>query len=253
MATARPFEEWTDALDGTSVVPEQRSRPRERLPSESDGPPLTPGTQPAAARQALDRLSDAVILLDAKGRRVDANRAAERLLARRDGLSLAPEGLRAAEVATTVELRGLVARAAETDPPREGRPEGPLLLARRCGRSPLVAVVTPLGRRRSPSLDRRLDRRRERRAVVAVFVSDPDELEPPPEWLRRLYGLTPTEAEVAARLARGRGLKEVARELGVSFHTARKHLREIFGKTGTRRQAALVRLLLTGTVTLRTR
>ena len=43
---------------------------------------------------------------------------------------------------------------------------------------------------------------------------------------------------------RGAGLRPIAEELAVSVSTVRIHLQRVFEKTGTHRQAALVRLLL---------
>ncbi len=62
--------------------------------------------------------------------------------------------------------------------------------------------------------------------------------------LSTTFDLTPAEARVAARLASGLTLEEMARESKVSITTVRSHLQSVFEKTGTNRQADLVRLLL---------
>jgi DNA-binding CsgD family transcriptional regulator len=62
-------------------------------------------------------------------------------------------------------------------------------------------------------------------------------------WMRR-YALTSAEADVALEILRGDGRKAVAARLGIAETTARTHLSRIFWKTGARRQAELVRLLL---------
>ncbi|UJR86769.1 helix-turn-helix transcriptional regulator [Sandaracinus amylolyticus] len=61
--------------------------------------------------------------------------------------------------------------------------------------------------------------------------------------LQRAWGLTRMEARVARRLATGMRLKDVARDLGISQETARTHLKQLFSKTDTNRQVALVALL----------
>jgi len=48
---------------------------------------------------------------------------------------------------------------------------------------------------------------------------------------------------VTCLLAEGAALAEVARHLGMQVGTVRVHLRNIFAKTGTNRQAELVALL----------
>jgi len=69
--------------------------------------------------------------------------------------------------------------------------------------------------------------------------------------LRQRYRLTLQEARVAVLVANGYRAKEIAATLGVSIFTIRAHLRAIFFRTGTRRQAALVRAVLTTTRTRR--
>lgn len=64
--------------------------------------------------------------------------------------------------------------------------------------------------------------------------------------LGQLFGLTRMEAEVSELLCRGLTPCEIARALRLSPHTARAHLRSIFAKTGARRQAELVQMVLRG-------
>lgn len=189
--------------------------------------------------EALDRVAGAVIVLDQDGRPLEVNRAAEELLARSDGFHLDRDGPRAATKRETAELRRRVAEAVQTRAQRGGPGGERLSLGRPSGRPPLQAVVAPMGREASPVFDRR--------AEAAIFLSDPElHPRPRPERLRCLHELTPTEAELASQLAGGRRLKDIAKELGVSIHTARAHLKHVFAKTGTRRQADLVRVLLSG-------
>ena len=61
--------------------------------------------------------------------------------------------------------------------------------------------------------------------------------------LEALFDLTPTEAAVARLVGDGLTLDDIAARLGVSRNTVRTHLRAVFAKTATARQAELVRLL----------
>lgn len=65
-----------------------------------------------------------------------------------------------------------------------------------------------------------------------------------PQELARLFGLTRAEGELALAMAGGSSLEDYVAGAGVAMSTARTHLRAVFNKTGTRRQAELVRLLL---------
>jgi DNA-binding CsgD family transcriptional regulator len=57
------------------------------------------------------------------------------------------------------------------------------------------------------------------------------------------YGLTPAERRVAVLIGAGHSPREIAAQLGISFHTVRAHLRSTYAKTGVKRQTALARLL----------
>ena len=64
-----------------------------------------------------------------------------------------------------------------------------------------------------------------------------------PTALRQLFDLTHSEARLAVRLATGEAFSTAAMALGIGRETARTHLRALFAKTGTHRQAELVALL----------
>ena len=66
---------------------------------------------------------------------------------------------------------------------------------------------------------------------------------PPEPMLHRVFDLTPAEARLARKLARGDSLEQVAQALDVKMTTARSQLAAIFAKTGTCRQAQLVAIL----------
>lgn len=53
---------------------------------------------------------------------------------------------------------------------------------------------------------------------------------PQPEAIEERYGLTPREAAVALLLAEGYSDKAVAKDLGISWHTARTHAKNVFAK-----------------------
>jgi DNA-binding CsgD family transcriptional regulator len=78
----------------------------------------------------------------------------------------------------------------------------------------------------------------------AVFVVDPADIHSPAApLLETMFGLTPTEVAVAVRLYEGVSIKDIARELYVGEGTVRWHMKNIVDKTGSRRQANLVRLI----------
>jgi DNA-binding CsgD family transcriptional regulator len=81
--------------------------------------------------------------------------------------------------------------------------------------------------------------------VITIQVSEPDRgLELSRIAIRAFFGLTPTEAEIAARLADGDDIGEIAAALDIRPGTVRVHLRSIYRKTRVTRQGELVRLVL---------
>ena len=137
----------------------------------------------------------------------------------------------------------MIAQATQTGQGRGLHPGGALALSRPSMLRPLSVLVAPLGHKASVD---GLDLGRTRPAAV-VFVSDPEvRQETPAALLQRLYGLTPAEARLAEAMAGGGPLKAAAERLGIGRETARSQLKQVYAKTGTHRQAELVRLLLTG-------
>ena len=61
--------------------------------------------------------------------------------------------------------------------------------------------------------------------------------------MRNLYGLTPAETRLVARLATGEGLPEASRQMRIRHETARTQLMAIFLTTGCTSQAQLTLLL----------
>ncbi len=62
--------------------------------------------------------------------------------------------------------------------------------------------------------------------------------------LARSFGLSPGEAHLAVALCSGHALPAAADLLGITYETARSRLKIVLAKTGTRRQAELVALLI---------
>mgnify|MGYP001807709808 CR=1 FL=1 len=81
--------------------------------------------------------------------------------------------------------------------------------------------------------------------AVLLRIIDPDAAPlPDPGALQDQFGFTPAEAALATDILAGNDLAASAARRRITLHTARAHLRRLFEKTGTRRQAELMRLLL---------
>lgn len=196
-----------------------------------------------ATLDAIDSMEVGIVLLDEAGRVVQANRFAESLFAARDGLVVRngrlQAGFRKDGRQMDTAIRQLLALRQGADLPAPG-----YVQLRRRERRPLGVIAVPLPvRARTPFPVRQ--------ACVALIVSDP-ELSPilPADWLHHRYGLTGSETRLAQSLAEGLALREAADRLGLSYETARWYLKNVFHKTGTRRQPELVRLLLADRISL---
>jgi DNA-binding CsgD family transcriptional regulator len=82
-------------------------------------------------------------------------------------------------------------------------------------------------------------------AVQLLLVTcDPERGRTPPhDMLIDVFGMTPAEARVAADIAAGQRLIEIAAKRRVKISTVQSHSKAVFGKTGTRGQAELAALL----------
>jgi DNA-binding CsgD family transcriptional regulator/PAS domain-containing protein len=190
-----------------------------------------------AATDALDHLQEGVVLLDARGRLLFVNRAAKEILAANRALALTPRGVRAAIASENGRLSRLIQGAIATGTGSGLDAGGAMTISRDGLRRPLHVLVTPL-KTRTLYLGNEAP-------VAAIFISDPDR-KPVSNAavLAQLFGLTRAESRLAQILAAGTSLRDAADKLGVAQSTVRSQLKAIFGKTNTKRQSELVRLLL---------
>jgi DNA-binding CsgD family transcriptional regulator len=80
-----------------------------------------------------------------------------------------------------------------------------------------------------------------------LFVFDPERrVNASADILMQDLSVTRREAEVAALLAEGQEIRDIACRLSISEHTVRQHLKCIFMKTDIHSQADLVRRIVTG-------
>ena len=183
-----------------------------------------------AQKTALERIDHGVMIVDGHARVLYANRAAESVIARSDGMIVSARVLRGATTSDTQRLHALIADAVR------GASGGTMRVARPSCAEPFLVLVAPTGSSGRWAVDSA--------PAAIVFITDPERR--PRLELRRLmdlFGLTATEAKVALALADGRGVPDAARDLRLSPNTVHTHLRRIFSKLGVNRQSELVRVL----------
>lgn len=192
----------------------------------------------AGAFAAIDHLGAAFMIVDAQATVVFANEAAMRFFRNGRGLHLDGDGLCSTDTTASRKLRRLIAGCASAGA-FNGGAAGIVELPYRERRALRIAV-TPFRPERIG-----LDTGWCAKPLALLVVTDPaQERDACKAQLRRRFGLTPAEADVAMEIARGDGRKAAAARLGVAVSTARMHLTRVFEKTGVRRQAELVRVVL---------
>ena len=183
----------------------------------------------------FDQLSVGIILLDRLARVVFANPAAQSLS--KDGGPLHLNGTVTSRSSTHDRHLGDLIRSVLSGasvrtmslPSSEG------------GRSVLILASPVRG-----AINERSGVRSLCTAVAMLLICDPNRpTQVPAEWMMDAYGLTLAEVRVALAVAAGATIANTARQLKISPNTVKTHLRRIYEKTGTNRQADLCRLVAT--------
>lgn len=188
----------------------------------------------ALGMAGLDTLDFGVMVIERTMRVKYANAWARTMAAEDDRLSLDGGRLHSAEHTHDAALRNLIETAAGSLGVQGAA--GSWMYLARDGR-PVPFIATPL----KPS-DVMRSAWASPLAVVLVGNSEARSVMDA-GVLASLFGLTNKECIVAARLAAGETLQEIAEREFLSVHTVRVHIRDILRKTGTHRQSELVRLL----------
>jgi DNA-binding CsgD family transcriptional regulator/PAS domain-containing protein len=184
----------------------------------------------------LDRIPQAVILLDAEGKIKVLNQKSEAILSRNDGLTISGCELCARSAAENIALRKLVHDAASIASGKSmENPGGNALISRGLRLRPYCLTVTPLPPTALIGLET---------PAVAVFIADPsNEVTTPDAKLQFIFRFTPAETRLAQHLMLGISLPEAAEKIGVSHNTVKTQLSRILEKTETHRQSELIRVL----------
>jgi DNA-binding CsgD family transcriptional regulator len=192
-----------------------------------------------AALATLDKFNRGVFLLDDDGVVCFANRAAEAMVARNDGLLLRRGRLQFKAADANAAFEVFLGNG------RNPSDSGGLVL--RADRSrlkqPYRVLVSRLAQRH---------KRDGHGAGYCIFIYEPNGGHQPVSAavLRQLYGLTPAEARLANALFGGQSLTESAQVSGISVNTAKSVLKRIFTKCAVHSQHELLLLLSLGPRTL---
>ena len=181
----------------------------------------------------VDHFSVGTILLDDSGRLLRMNHVAERVLRMRDGLSLHEGRLCTGDRDSSEKLARLIEESLAAQNARVPSVVEALRVERPSGKGHIGLLIRPVPAAQWSDA--------KAGPAVAVFIGQPDDRPVvSPEILQNLFAFTRAEASVASQLAEGLSVEDTARNLGISIHTARAHVRSLFSKTGVSRQTELV-------------
>lgn len=189
----------------------------------------------------LDKAQCGVIQLDSSGRIVTANKRAMVTLRARKGISGEGGYLSAVRRADDDALKALLARALPGEGDEEHVPRrGSITVSRPRGHPCLFLHVIPVsGRAGEDAGDV---------AAYVLAVELPRRARVDANLVAGALGLSPAEARLAAMLAQGHKLREIAALTGPSYGTLRWHLQNIYAKCGVSNQMDLVHLVLSVSV-----
>lgn len=176
----------------------------------------------------FDSIWRGCIVLDDEGNVRAMNDTAQSIIENADGLAIVDGRLCSADQKEKSRLHHLI--RATLDRTEQG---GAVAIPRRSARPLLLQVfaLNPFDHETSPS--------------VAILIQDPD-LRPTIDQnvVAQMYRLTRMETKLALAMVDGMRADKVASSFGISQTTVSFHLRNLFRKTGTNRQADLIALLI---------
>jgi DNA-binding CsgD family transcriptional regulator len=184
----------------------------------------------------LNRLGVGILLVTADCRILFASAVVETIMRRGDGLARQNGYLRAMTPEASEQLERYIRAAASTNA-RPGEAPGDIVTLPRERGLPMPILILPFrGGEVGPEPGD---------PAAVLVVSDPAmsfRINEPS--IAHVYGLTPAEARLLNALIEGKRLSEYAKETGITLNTAKTYLRQLFDKTGSARQADLLRLIL---------
>lgn len=190
---------------------------------------------------ALNQSDVGILVLDRDAALLFTNRAGTTLLDAGNGLRRKGGSIGASELADSLRLQVAIGHVLDGDDRVGGRARRtPIVALRRSGKlRPLMVSVLPPDR---PPVDAE-------DAAAILYVFDPElDVLPLLQPACRIYALSPVETRLACLLSGGASVGEAAVAMRVKEQTARTYLKQVFLKTGTNRQADLVRVMLSSIV-----
>ncbi|WP_050462214.1 helix-turn-helix transcriptional regulator [Herbaspirillum autotrophicum] len=191
--------------------------------------------QQAADESITAHLPYGTVWVNAEGRIVAINQQASAILALADGLLVRQDKLRAVHPDDMEKL----SRAVQMATAPQGRQGQWFGIRRRKQSVPLLVSVIPA------TMPQALDPLSGGPFALLILQDPRRQTLPQATQLQLIFRLTPAETRLVEALLDNETIESYALKMNVSRNTVRTHLASLFAKTGTRRQAELLRALLT--------
>lgn len=212
--------------------------------SDSDTPGFATNARPELSdlthsvfEEILDTIRTPIFVVRSDKQVLWMNRRGRALIASAGGISLVNGRLRGDSARQSGEIDDLIKEVADDGPRQQSRRAVQAKsLPSRSAEQPLrLVAINLIGD----------DAAVAQNTLTVLFVGDLDRHRiASPRLLIKLLDLTPAEARIAAGLADGLSINDLATELGVGIGTVRWHVKRAMANTNTCRQGELIRLVL---------
>jgi DNA-binding CsgD family transcriptional regulator len=183
-------------------------------------------------RDAFDRLGYGAVVLARDGQVIDLTSSARRHV--NSCIQINRGQLNAVDRNANEKLQSLIASHVRPGGQGAAVPNGAVVLPQPQGHPVIAYVAWNHNRAVKESSEA---------AGIVLLVDPDDQREPADVLLQQAFSLTPAELRLVLGLVKGLSLQAIAQQHGLSVGTLRVHLKSVFAKTGTRRQAQLLTLL----------
>jgi DNA-binding CsgD family transcriptional regulator len=197
----------------------------------------------AVYQKAISHLAFGTVMLDGRGRVLDSNLIANRMISRNSNISITSGKLVISNSEVNQELQAAISTAIQVKKEQLGSEHVELVRLRTTCGALIGFLIIP-----TPSI---VLYQGDKTPNVIVYMCDleqhigdqQDRRNSAEQLVAKLFKLTPSEATLAVMLADGLTMSEAATAMGITEGSARSYSKRIYEKTDIRRQSDLIRLI----------
>lgn len=185
-------------------------------------------------KRAIEFEGKGIIIIDKNSNVIFLNKIAEAILSTKEGLEITKYGLEINDPVFSIHFKKSLKKIFNSE--INEKEDFIFAIPKKDKTIPLVVQVIPIS-------EKLYSKENQRYALIILYDASYYPA-PDPEFLTKVFRFTSQEKNIAILLTKGMDLKEISEELKISLHTVRTHLKHIYSKTNTARQAELMKLLL---------